>query len=123
MAKLSDIKAKNWTLSVDAQGEIVEGLNEISQCIFIIIKTQIGSDPLRPSFGCEIFKYIDRPVNEAIPKMITSIVSSLNIWETRIDVTKVTYAINLGATEFTIEWKEKTTDQTGSTKVLINGTN
>lgn len=122
--KLADIKQPNWSLSLEHDGKIVEGLDEISQCIRIITTTKKGSDPLRPGFGNDYYLYIDRPINEALPRMIKSTAEALERWETRISVTKITYNTDvIGAVEFTIYWIENTTQQTSSTKVLINGTN
>jgi uncharacterized protein len=122
--KLSEIKATNWSLSLAAYGDVVQGLAEISQAIHVIVTTQRGSDPLRPDFGSDIYLYIDRPVTEAIPRMVKSAVDAIRIWEPRVTVTRVTYNLDVdGLVEFTIEWQENTTQQTSSTKVLINGTN
>jgi phage baseplate assembly protein W len=104
--KLSEIKATNWSLSLATYGEVVQGLTEISQAIHVIVTTQRGSDPLRPSFGSDIYLYIDRPVTEAIPRMIKAAVDAIRIWETRVKVTRVTYNLDVdGLVEFTIEWE------------------
>ena len=123
--KLEDIKAKNWTLSLENQGEVVQGIAEISQCLRVLITTRKGSDPLRPDFGCDIFLYQDLPINQAIPRMVKAISQAVDKWEPRIDVTKIGYALGEdgSAITFTIEWTEKTSQQTSSTKILINGTN
>lgn len=122
--KLSDIKAKNWSLSLTTYGEVIEGLAEISQCIMIVVTTAKGSDPLRPEFGSDIYKYLDRPITEAVPRMIKAAVEAIGIWETRVTITRVSYRLDVdGLVEFTIEWTENTTQQSSSTKVLINGGN
>jgi phage baseplate assembly protein W len=118
--KLSDIKAKNWSFSATAQGEVVQGLDEIGQCILIIVKTQKGTDPLRPDFGSDIFSLLDKPENEAIPLMTKSIVDSINAWETRVDVKKISVRIDIGLIDFIIECVEKTTNQIVTTTVQIN---
>jgi len=121
--KLADIVQPNWSLSADAIGEVVEGVDEISQCIILIVKTQKGSDPLRPDFGSDLFLYIDKPINEALPKVMKSIVDALNTWETRIEVENISYSVDVGQTTFDIEWTEKITGQTATTKVTTNGAN
>ncbi len=121
--KLVDIVQPNWSFSLDAPGEVVEGIDEISQCIIVIIKTQKGSDPTRPDFGSDLFLYIDKPMTEALPKVIKSIVDGVNTWEQRVEVTKVSYSINVGTTDFAIEWREKITGQTATTKITVNGAN
>lgn len=122
--KLSEVKAKNWSLSLTSYASVVEGLAEISQSVFVIITTRKGSDPLRRSFGSDIYEYIDRPITEAIPLMIKAAVDALEIWEPRVKVTRVTYNLDVdGLVEFSIEWTEQTTNQTDTTKILINGSN
>jgi phage baseplate assembly protein W len=121
--KLADIVQPNWSLSLIDPGKVVEGVDEISQCIILIVKTQKGTDPLRPDFGSDLFLYIDKPISEALPKIIKSIVDGINLWEQRVEVTKVSYSIDIGTTDFIIEWKEKITQQSETTKITVNGTN
>ncbi len=121
--KLADIVQTNWSLSLDNIGEVVQGLDEISQCIILIVKTQKGSDPLRLDFGSDLFLYIDKPISESLPKVMKSIVDSINLWEPRVEVTKVFYSVNSGTTDFTIKWTERITGQTSTTKITVNGTN
>jgi len=83
----------NYQLSAIGVGVIAVGLADIRQCIDIILRTVPGSDPLRPLFGCGIYKYIDAPVNIAVPNMKLEIFEALNIWEPRINVTAVTHEI------------------------------
>lgn len=123
MAKLSDITQPNWTLSLFNQGEIVEGVDEISQCILVTVLTVVGSDPLRPTFGTPLLLLIDRPVNEVLPKMIKAIVDGINTWEPRVDIKTVSYNVQMGSIDFIIDWKEKVSDQPGTTKITVNGTN
>lgn len=120
--RLKDIHSRNWSLSLNAYSDVVQGVDDISQCIIVIVSNVKGTDPLRPDFGSDLFTYLDRPVTEAIPLMIQSAVGAIGIWETRVEITKVSYSIGIGTVEFTFDWKEKTTNQPGSTKVLINGT-
>lgn len=121
---LSQIKSSNWSLSLPTYGEVVQGLAEISQAVIIIVTTQRGSDPLRPDFGSDVYQYVDRPVNEAIPRMIKASWDALTRWEPRVNVNRVTIdSTEAGTVEFTIEWTEKSTNTTSSTKFLINGTN
>lgn len=88
-----DIKTKNWQLSTVGVGYIAEGLADVRQCIDILLRTTKGSDPLRPQFGCDIYKFADRPLNFAIPNIIRSIIEAINIWEKRITLKKITYEI------------------------------
>jgi phage baseplate assembly protein W len=117
MALISDITSTQWTFDINTPGNIVQGLESIKQCVFIILTTEKGTDPLRPDFGCAAFDYLDMPVNVAIPRMIKSISESLLKYETRIEEIKVTPALNISQTTFTISYKIKNTKSTDQLNV------
>ena len=79
----------NWQVSLADPLQIVENAEEIAQCIYTILTTVRGSDPLRPAFGSEVFKFIDRPMNVAKPGLIYEVFSAIEMWERRIRVTRV----------------------------------
>jgi phage baseplate assembly protein W len=60
---LADIVSTNWQLSNITIGTVAEGIDDIRQCIGIILTTTKGSDPFRPLFGSDIWQYIDTPIN------------------------------------------------------------
>jgi phage baseplate assembly protein W len=124
MTKLSEISQPNWTMSLSKQGEVVQGIDEISQNIMVIVKTQKGTDPLRPDFGTDLLGSIDRPLNERVPQLIKDIVDAVNTWETRAEVKNVSYKITGdGGLELIISWVDRVSGIPGKTKVTINGTN
>jgi len=120
MTKVSDIKTKNWGLSVVSQGEVVQDLEDINQCITIILATVKGTDPLRPEFGCDILKWIDKPVNQAIPNIIKEAVAAINMWEARVVVTKANATIENYTIFVTIEWETVSSSLISSTQVQYN---
>ena len=63
---LADIRATNWQLSKQNIGQVVSGIEDIRQCVGIILTTTKGSCPLSPLFGSDIWKFIDTPVNTAV---------------------------------------------------------
>lgn len=90
---LSEIKSRDWQISTSGFGIVAEGLADIRQCLDTLLRTTKGSNPLRPLFGSDIFQYVDQPMNRAIPNIIRSILESVQIWEPRVRVHKVTYDI------------------------------
>ena len=82
-------KNQDWQKKKNAYGEIVEGINDIKQCIQLILTTPKGSVPLDPTFGCEIWKYIDAPLNKVRAYFIKEIVSAINLSEKRVNITSV----------------------------------
>lgn len=106
MAALDTIESKVWGISIIGTGVIAEGIASLRQCIDIILRTSLGTDPLRPLFGSNIYKYQDAPINIAIPNIKASIVEALRIWETRIKVQKINhYLADAGHVEFEVVYK------------------
>lgn len=85
----SDIRATDWSPRLHAHGEVVEGMDDIVQCIGIILTTPRGSDPHRPTFGCDLWRYIDHPIGEAIPGIVREATDALRQWEPRIEVERI----------------------------------
>lgn len=94
MATLKDVISLYWTLSTTKAGELVQGGDAINQCISVIFNTRPGSDPLRPLFGCELWKFVDRPLNVAIPGVIKAMSDALELWEPRIILTNISFRID-----------------------------
>lgn len=91
LAIISNIDSAVWGISTLGYGVIAEGIAVIRQSIDIIIRTSKGSDPLRPEFGSNIYRYQDTPMNVAVPNIKREIVQSLAMWEPRIKVMSVTH--------------------------------
>lgn len=85
---------RNWQININDPATIVEGADDIAQCIYIIMNTVPGSDPLRPTFGSNIYKHLDRPINEVQPMLIYDATTAIEQWEKRITVNKCTIAQN-----------------------------
>lgn len=100
--QLSDIKSSAWQLSLSAPGKITQGLNDVRQCVQIILTTTIGSDPLRPLFGSRIYEHIDKPAAVAAALISAEILDCLNKWEPRIIINRLTYDIIGSRLEFYI---------------------
>lgn len=105
MSNVNDITTEHWSLSIDEQGKIVTDLDDISQCIYIILTTDRGSDPLRPEFGTNIYRLVDKPLNNSVPNMIKEIADSIEIWETRAELVKVSYKFGESNITFIVEWQ------------------
>lgn len=102
---LNDIKSANWQLSAANPGDVVQGIDDINQCIATIVITVPGSDPFRPTFGCGLHGMIDAPAATAAPVMAARIRDSVTLWEPRIRVVKVSYSIEVENVRFKIEWQ------------------
>ncbi len=118
MSNLNDIKYADWQPKLNQIGEVSEGIDDINQCIAIILTTQKGLVPHRPNFGSDIYKYIDYPINEAIPNIIRETIDAIKQWENRITVKNVTAKIIEHQIKMHIEWQLKESDITEKTEVL-----
>ncbi|HUA36667.1 MAG TPA: GPW/gp25 family protein [Candidatus Binataceae bacterium] len=89
---LADITSADWSLKLGAIGQVVQGLADVAQCIAIILTTPKGSDPLRPTFGADIWRYIDYPVTRAIPAIVNELTQAITQGEPRVKLVTVNVA-------------------------------
>lgn len=122
MTLISEIKSTQWTFDMNNAG-IVQGLDSIKQCVYLILMTQRGTDPLRPDFGCGVYDYVDQPVTVAIPRMIKSISEALKKWEPRIEDVIVKQNLEVSSATFTISYKIKNTKTTDQLNITYGGAN
>lgn len=97
-----DIKTKNWQISTVGAGYIAEGLADIRQCLDLLLRTQRGSDPLRPDFGCDIYQYMGIPVTVAIPNIKRAIIDAILIWEKRVVLKSIRHEVDVSHVKFYI---------------------
>lgn len=120
MTTLKDIIYCDWQPKLHKIGEVVEGADDINQCISIIITTIKGSVPLRPTFGSDVHKYIDYPVSEAIPNIIRECTDAISEWETRINIENITVSYIESLIKIKIQWSLRVEKKiTGTTEVQI----
>lgn len=105
---LDDIQSADWSLCLDSSvggagegginsaiqpgaglGLVVQGIADINQCIGIILSTPPGSDPLRPTFACDLWQLLDAPITVARPALVREIVEGITKWEPRVRVFSV----------------------------------
>jgi len=116
---LNEITYVDWQLKLNEIGGIAQGVDDINQCIAIIITTRKGTDPHRPTFGSDVYKYVDYPVNEAKPNIIRETIDAINIWETRIKVNSVIVNIENEHINIKIQWKLKENSTKGTANINL----
>lgn len=89
---LADITSADWSLALGAIGSVVEGLDDVEQCITIILTTPKGSDVLRPTFGTDLWRYIDNPIATAVPAIVSEATTAITLWEPRVKLSSVKVA-------------------------------
>lgn len=100
---LADITSADWSLALDPPGEPGEGIGhvvqkvaDVNQCIRIILTTPKGSDPLRPTFGTDVWRYLDAPIKTAIPRIVRELTEAITRWEPRVVLISVVVTPVLG---------------------------
>lgn len=73
----------------DRVGEIVSDIDDVHQCIQLILTTPKGSDPYRPDFAIDYLDYLDWPINKATPHIVRESMKAVLTWEPRVEVTKI----------------------------------
>jgi len=128
---LADITSADWSLALGAIGDVVQGIADVEQCLGIIVTTPRGSDPIRPTFGADIWRFIDFPINRALPAIVSELTSAITVWEPRVTLVSVTAQPVIDASaqsgahlDVTLNWQLKlgtaaTTVQ--STTVTVTG--
>lgn len=99
------IRSAHW--SFDREGEIVTDLADIAQSLDNLWNTPVGSDILRPNYGCEWWKYIDYPVDLAALYMIRELILATNRWEPRVMIQRITPSIDLSHIKFHTQYQLK----------------
>ncbi|MGC0151052.1 GPW/gp25 family protein [Chromobacterium vaccinii] len=102
MKQLPEILSADWSPMLGAQGEVVEDVADIDQCIRIILVTRPGTDPLRPLFGCDAWRWLDAPVDVALPHVVREVYAAIDMWEPRAEVVAVTLAPGEGEAHWNI---------------------
>ena len=105
----------HWQLKLNEIGSVSEGIEDINQCIAIILSTQKGSVPHRPTFGSDILKYVDYPINSAKANIIRETVDAITLWETRVNVDYVSVEIDKTQLKIKVQWSLKEDSSVSST--------
>lgn len=94
-----------WQPALNSPGDIVQGLDDIGQSIHIILRTPRGSDPHRPEFGSDLQRYIDWPIEQAIPHVVRETVDAIRRWEPRCQLQSVKPVVDGDHLTLRVTWK------------------
>ena len=109
---LETIQSGYWSPSLKTHGEVLEGVDDIAQCIEIILLTPKGSIPHRPNFASDIPSLVDLPQTAIGPRLIAAVYDAILTWEPRVELVKVAIDFNsnddYGKVDLYIDWRLKT---------------
>lgn len=121
MAVLKEINSRDWQVSLAGSGIVAQGVDDVQQCIDVILRTQKGTDPLRPFFGSDIYNYVDTPADIAIPNIKRCIIEALELWEQRISIVSITHKQSEFKLQFFITYKVVDDDLEQIIQLFIGG--
>ncbi len=104
MSRVDRITHQDWQPALGAD-DIVGGLDDIDQCIRIILGTPLGSDPLRPDFGSNVHRYIDWPQDRAVTYLVREVFQAVCRWEKRVGQMDVRVSHEVAAVVITVIWR------------------
>lgn len=112
--QVADINNKNWQINATKPNQISIGLDDIEQSIQTILQTRKGEDCFRPDFGCDLWSWMDKPSNVAVPNIKKEILDSLGKFEPRISVVNILHYFKSGQPSFEIGYISKIDNTLGS---------
>ena len=97
-----------WQMSLAEQGAIVEGIDDIQQCLETIILTEQGSQPLMPEFGANVYSAVDAPASDVLRIIKTTITEQIARYEPRAVVVSLAVKRDgLEKVKVSLTWKAK----------------
>ena len=78
-----------WQISLQAEGEAVQGVAELGQALQILVTTPPGSVPLDPEFGCDLLRYLSQPAPVSTAAIIREVSRAVARWEPRVTLDKI----------------------------------
>lgn len=77
------------SLKLGTFGTLVEDLEDVRQCLGIILRTPTGTVPHRPDFGCDAWQWLDAPLPVATPRLVAAVSAAIQAHEPRVTVERV----------------------------------
>lgn len=90
---VEDITTKTWSIKAASLGDIVADIEDIKQCVALIVFTRKRTVPGKPEFGCDWYNFIDYPITSAGALMVREIRNAVTRWETRAAISDLQYQI------------------------------
>lgn len=88
--QLQGMNLRGLSLMSRVHGKEINDEEHLRQSVIDILTTRIGSRVMLGDYGCNLFEYIDRPINNRLVMDIRgAIIKALVTWEPRISLTKV----------------------------------
>ncbi len=117
---ITKLNKKNWQHKRNTIGEVVQGSDDIKQCIETIMTTDKGSVPFMPELGTNVIEAIGENSEDAINIAIAIYKKEIPLQEPRCAITDITGVCDdNGHIHITVYYKEKSTGYTDKVERYI----
>jgi uncharacterized protein len=89
LVTLADITSVDWQFRLSVLGDVVEGADDVAQCIRTILMTPKGTVPHAPDFGSNLHLYLDWPLQSGRPQIIRETIDAIAANEPRVKIVRV----------------------------------
>jgi phage baseplate assembly protein W len=117
----NDFRGTGWAFPVRVGAgaiDVVSGDEDVRQSIHLILATAKGERVMRPDFGCGIHDLVFAAVDtQLIARVRREVEDALRTYEARIEVLSVAVAtggLTVGRLDVEIDYRVRTTNQTGN---------
>lgn len=111
MIEINELLSSDFQMRLyGTSGEVVVDDDDVSQCLAVIVMTRPGEVPHEPEFGCDLWEYVDRPVNEVQLFVSTAVINAVRRWEPRVEVLGVAYEYSAEFSGLALEVKFRRLD-------------
>lgn len=111
MIRLQDILSSDFQMRLyGAPGEVVMDDDDVAQCLAVIVMTRPGEVPHDPEFGCGLWDYIDRPVDEVQLFISKEVIRAVRRLEPRVEMLSADYGYNVDFSGLAVEVKYRRLD-------------
>lgn len=97
----------DWQVRLGTLGGIVDGVEDLEQCLRVVVLTPKGSVPHDPEFGADIYRYLDRPLAAVRGAIVREVIEAVRYGEPRVQLLSVALSPDDAATgtiALTLEW-------------------
>ena len=100
---LPSVNSATWCMSVQQAGTVITDVDVYKQRVYCVLNTPLGGDPLRPTFGCDYFKYLDTSLVTAAANIKSEVIKAIKLWVPEVTLNSVVYTVSAGVIVFSIK--------------------
>lgn len=109
------------TINTNGKFVFMLALDHLNQSIADILTTPIGTRVMRPEYGSNCPRLIDRPLNKAFKlDVYAAAAEALHKWEPRIKATRISVeSVSAGYAEITVKYVLRASGAAGEARVRV----